>query len=92
MKRFDINKQIEPDPFFIQQATFVLSDLLDSGLMAAINQQFALFGSQIIFNVNRYACVLKSQPSKTLIKTKSNSRSPIRLNPSEHHRKDRSVS
>lgn len=74
-----MNKQIEPDPFFIQQATFVMSDLLESGLMFEINRHFSSTGPQIIFNLNRYATVLKSQGAKSLIKTKSNSRSPIRL-------------
>ena len=82
-KRIDANKLIEPNPFYIQQVTYALNDLYDSGLMSEINRYFNFSsGRQVLFNINRFLRVkLPKQKQQQMIakhRENSKSRSPNR--------------
>jgi hypothetical protein len=84
---------IEPNPFYIQQANYLLNDIYDNGLMAEINRIFTFdTNRQILFNLNKFvtdkkrmSCALLTSSSSNKAtgyksnRVKSNSRSPIRI-------------
>jgi len=74
--RISANHLIEPNPFYIQQATFVLTDIHDTGIMQEIENCFKLVPKQSMTDLNQFVTLKKkSQP----IKSRSKSRSPVRL-------------
>jgi hypothetical protein len=79
MNRIERNQLIEPDPFYIQQTTFILTDIHDNGIMAEIEHCFKGYGTkEALFNINKF---VTNKKKATTAKTRSNSksRSPLRL-------------
>ena len=72
------NQLIEPDPFYIQQATYILTDLHDNGLMSEINRFFKFGPKQILFNINKFV-TLKKKPGAVKTRANSKSKSPMRI-------------
>lgn len=58
--------------------------------MLEINRSFTFGPRQILFNLNQFTNLFKNKPKKSLINSKSNSRSPIRIQGEKENR--RSVS
>lgn len=75
-KRISRYNFIEPDPFYIQKACFVLSDLYDNGVMNEIERYFKFGKNLKIFDISQF---LKHRKKPDSNKSRHNrSKSPIR--------------
>ena len=83
ISRFEKNKTVEPDPFYISRVTSVLNDIYDNGIMNEIDRFFTFDSQrQIVLNLNKF--VTQSKPKQKVkgsvsMRARSNSRSPMRI-------------
>jgi hypothetical protein len=68
-RKFDRNKIIEPEPFYIKQATYLLCDIYENGIMDEINRNFEFGSKQIIFNLNKFLTDYKRKDRKKQLAT-----------------------
>jgi len=107
-RKFDWNHIIEPEPFYIKQATYLLCDIYENGIMDEINRNFEFGSKQIIFNLNKFLndyqrkdrkkhfpINLSTNLTNTSTRPNSTSKSPMRFKsaqPSRSKERPRSAS